>query len=172
MSYTTRRQPQGKVKCYENLLREVLIAELVAIDDYTNTLAYSDIKELNHVIEHILEEEKEHYGMILYLLRKVDREEYEMYKRVLKEGDFKEKPFKVEYGTDKKDRRTILNTIREDIKGELEAVVLYEDLLQEIPEKEGRNILHKIILDEKEHTEELTKVLIKLDKDKYGPISD
>ena len=41
MSYTTKRQPQGKAKCYENILREVLIAELVAIDDYTNTLAYS-----------------------------------------------------------------------------------------------------------------------------------
>ncbi|WP_061994221.1 ferritin family protein [Clostridium sp. ATCC 25772] len=172
MSYTTKRQPQGKAKCYENILREVLIAELVAIEDYTNTLAYSDIKELNHIIEHILEEEKEHYGMILYLLRKVDREEYEMYKRVLKKDEFNEKPFKIQNGDNKKDKRTILNTIREDIKGEFEAVVLYEDLLDEIPDREGKNILHKIILDEKEHAEELTQVLLKIDKDKYGPISD
>lgn len=95
MSYTTERQPQGNIKCYENLLREILIAELVAINDYSATIADSDMKELNHVIEHILEEEKEHYGMILHLLRKIDAEEYESYKKVVKESDFQNKSAKM-----------------------------------------------------------------------------
>ncbi|WP_034439366.1 ferritin family protein [Clostridium ihumii] len=171
MSYTTERQPQGNIKCYENLLREILIAELVAINDYSATIAESDMKELNHVIEHILGEEKEHYGMILHLLRKIDAEEYESYKKVVKESDFQNKSVKNEKIYEKKDRKMILKHIRDNIKGELEAIILYEELITEIPEKEGRNILHKIIIEEKEHTEELTDILIKLDKNGYGPIS-
>lgn len=171
MSYTTERQPEGRVRCYENIIRQMMIAELVAIDDYSTILSQSDIKELNYVLEHILEEEKKHYGLFLQLLRRIDREEWEFYIKVLKKDEGKNlKPIKVEYGNNKKDRRLLLEEIRKNIKGELEAIVLYEDLIEEIPDREGRCIVQEVIKEEKEHTEELTAVLLKLDKDCYGPL--
>ncbi len=172
MSYTTIRQPEGMVYSYDNLLRQAMIAELVAINDYSDILAYSDIKGLNNILEHILEEEKEHYGKLLNLLRKVDEEQYYMYRRVLNENESKYlEPLRIDYGMEKKDRRFILDKLREEIKGELEAIVLYEDQLRKIPDPEGRTIMYEIIMDEKEHVEELTQALLKLDKHKYGPIS-
>ncbi|WP_454053174.1 ferritin family protein [Clostridium sp. Marseille-Q7071] len=172
MSYTTIRHPEGMVYSYDNLLRQAMIAELVAINDYSEILAYSDIKELNNILEHILEEEKEHYGKLLNLLRKVDEEQYYMYRRVLNENESKcLEPLRIDYGMEKKDGRFILDKLREEIKGELEAIVLYEDQLRKIPDPEGRTIIYEIIMDEKEHVEELTQALLRLDKHKYGPIS-
>ena len=171
MSYTTERQPEGRVRCYENIIRQMMIAELVAIDDYSTILSQSDIKELNYVLEHILEEENKHYGLFLQLLRRIDREEWEFYIKVLKKDEGKNlRQVKVEYGNNKKDRRLLLEEIRKNIKGELEAIVLYEDLIEEIPDREGRCIVQEVIKEEKEHTEELTAVLLKLDKDCYGPL--
>ena len=62
-----------------------MIAELVAINDYSEILAHSDIKILNNILHHIMEEEKEHYGRFLNLLRKVDEEQYYRYRQVLEE---------------------------------------------------------------------------------------
>lgn len=172
MSYTTIRQPEGMVHSYDNLLRQAMIAELVAINDYSEILAYSDIKDLNNILEHILEEEKEHYGKFLNLLREVDEEQYYMYRRILNKNESKYlEPLRIDHGMEKKDGRFILDKLREEIKGELEAIVLYEDQLRKIPDPEGRNIMYEIIMDEKEHVEELTQALLRLDKHKYGPIS-
>jgi len=102
----------------------------------------------------------------------VDEEQYYMYRRVLNENESKYlEPLRIDYGMEKKDRRFILDKLREEIKGELEAIVLYEDQLRKIPDPEGRTIMYEIIMDEKEHVEELTQALLKLDKHKYGPIS-
>lgn len=172
MSYTTIRQPEGMVHSYDNLLRQAMIAELVAINDYSEILAYSDIKDLNNILEHILEEEKEHYGKFLNLLREVDEEQYYMYRRILNENEFKYlEPLRIDHGMEKKDGRFILDKLRKEIKGELEAIVLYEDQLRKIPDPEGRRIMYEVIMDEKEHVEELTQALLRLDKHKYGPIS-
>jgi rubrerythrin len=48
----------------------------------------------------------------------------------------------------------ILNFIRKDIKGELEAVILYEQNALEAPYKDIKETYFEIIGDEKEHTED------------------
>ena len=72
MSYTTMRQPQGIPVFFTNLIREAMIGEIVAINDYAKHIADSNISELNEIWEHIMEDEKRHYGMFLKLLRKYD----------------------------------------------------------------------------------------------------
>lgn len=172
MSYTTIRQPEGIVYSYDNLLRQAMIAEIIAINDYSEILAHSDIKELNNILKHIMEEEKEHYGKFLNLLRKVDEEQYYRYREVLDENKSRYlEAFHINHGIEIKDDRVILDEIRKNIKGELEAIILYEDQLRKIPDPEGRRIMYEVIMDEKEHVEELTQALLKLDRDKYGPIS-
>jgi rubrerythrin len=66
------------------------------------------------------------------------------------------------------DRQLILNNVRSDIKGELEAVILYEQHWNEIPIQDVRDVYYEVIKVEKEHTEELTRVLLKYDEDKYN----
>ena len=85
MSYTTDRQPQGRARSTANLLREGMIAELVAIDDYSYFISYTDNREVKEILHHIMEEEKRHYGMFLDALRKVDDEESAMQEKVKNE---------------------------------------------------------------------------------------
>ncbi len=66
------------------------------------------------------------------------------------------------------DKQIILNNIREDIKGELEAIVLYEQHLAIIPYDDVRYALYSIINEEKGHVEHLTQLLLKYDIDKYN----
>ena len=58
------------------------------------------------------------------------------------------------------DKQIILNNLRDDIKGELEAVILYEEELSKFTQKDIRTTLQAIIDDEKEHAEHLTEVLL------------
>lgn len=171
MSYTTNRQPQGIPFYFTNKIREAMIAELVAINDYTNSIASNDIKDINEVFYHIMEEEKEHYGMFLSLLRKYDPEQYRAYEEVKSHLELPEKVKEV--GIEPKhSKENVLNFIRENIKGELEAIVLYEQHLVEVPYKDIKETFRKVINDEKEHSEELTALLMHYDKDKYGPIEE
>lgn len=61
------------------------------------------------------------------------------------------------------DRQLILNNLRLDIKGELEAVILYEQALDAVPCEDVRRVFHQVIADEKGHAEHLTALL-----GKYG----
>jgi rubrerythrin len=70
----------------------------------------------------------------------------------------------------KDNNQLILNAVREDIKGELEAVILYEEELPGLLQKDIRLILHSIILEEKGHAEHLTKLLLKYDPDAYDAL--
>ncbi|OFI01509.1 rubrerythrin [Clostridium acetireducens DSM 10703] len=169
MSYTTKHQPQGKVYCYTNKIREAIIAEIVAINDYAYHIANSKIKEINEVWHHIMEDEKRHYGMFLQLLREFDPIQYKKYIEVKDHIKLSVKTEKQDYCSNYCNEIT-LNNIRNDIKGELEAVILYEQHIVEIPFKRVRDVFLEVINDEKEHLEELTAVLLKYDKDKYGPI--
>ncbi|MCY6959187.1 ferritin family protein [Clostridium brassicae] len=169
MSYTTNRQPQGISYCFTNKIREAMIAELVAINDYAYNIAHSDIKDINEILHHIMEDEKRHYGMFLKLLRKYDPIQYTKYMEV-KEHIKLDKDAKYLNFYDKNSEKMILNFIRDDIKGELEAIILYEEHLMEIPYKDIKETFMKVIEDEKEHVEELTLLLMHYDKDKYGPI--
>lgn len=172
MSYTTDRQPQGIPLNLCNILREAMIAEIVAIEDYSTAIANTENKEVIEIFHHILEDEKRHYGMFLEFLRSVDKEQMEMFKEAQehviitqpKEGknDGKSSKYKI--------KGDVITFIRENIKGELEAIVLYDQHEAQIKDEEGKKLFSSISRDEKEHVEELTKAMIILDKDKYGPI--
>lgn len=170
MSYTTSGMPQGYPYWWTNKIREDMIGELVAINDYREHIAKSNIKDINELWHHIMEDEKRHYGIFLELLRKYDPQQAKKYVEAKEHVELEKKeklPNCHIYS-----QECILNLIRKDIKGELEAVVLYEQHMIEIPNEEVRKALYEIIGDEKEHTEELTLMLMKYDKDEYGPIEE
>lgn len=167
MSYSNPYgQPQGIALLDTNKLREILIAELVAINSYADHIANSNMEDINEAWRSIIKDEKKHYGMILSLLRKYDPAQYQAYKDHL---DYKPRPkspmqtYKPNY-----DKQIILNNVREDIKGELEAVILYEQQLAIIPYPDVSHTLYSIINDEKGHAEHLTRLLLKYDPDEYN----
>lgn len=166
MSYTNRYgQPQGVAKMDTNKLREILIAEIIAIDGYTDHIANSNMEEINAAWNSIMGDEKNHYGMILTLLRKYDPSQYQAYKEHLNKDTAVKSPmqeFVPNYS-----KQIILNNLREDIKGELEAVVLYEQLSHKFPQKDIKSALNFIIDEEKGHAEHLTQLMLKYDSDKY-----
>jgi len=170
MSYTTDRQPQGVVKNDETFLRESLISEIVAINDYSNFLKLTENKEVKELFYHIMEEEKEHYGLFLEELRNLDKEQCKLAQDVNEHLHITMKNSYKEYYSGKENRNLLLLNIRNAIKGELEAIILYESFLNNIESKEVFNLVKKITMDEKEHVEELTRALIILDKDEYGPL--
>ncbi len=189
MSYTNPfGHPQGVSHKVTNLLRQVMIAELVAINGYQNHILTSNITVINEAWYHIMLEEKSHYIIVLDLLRKYDPVEYKYFltphelnsgaasapnisnlQNISKHSSGKkylDLPSQAERITIR-DKPLILNDVRNDIKGELEAVILYEDEIAEIQQKDIRIALQKIINDEKEHTEHLTQVLLHFDPDPY-----
>jgi rubrerythrin len=170
MSYTDPQgQPQGAARHYINKLREILIAEIVAINGYQSHIAHSDIEEINQAWHDIMLDEKKHYGWILSLLRKYDPDQYRQFLEHKKEGAGSKEPLCLETQPDY--LYAILNNIREDVKGELEAVVLYEAEFADFPHKDIRTILHAIIVEEKGHAEHLTRLLLKYDPDEYDQLS-
>lgn len=167
MSYTTPGQPQGEALLLTNFIREALIGEIVAINQYNNHIDSINLADLRMLLYHIMEDEKRHYGMLLNLLRKFDPVQAEKALEVPDHVHIKDRPIKQHYSSDHKDCSLVLNKIREDIKGELEAVILYEDIISKITDDTAKNIIKEITDDEKEHSEELTLALIRLDKDNY-----
>src|SRR3712207_1573423 len=115
-------------------------------------------------------DEKRHYGMFLEALRKCDCVEFEKSLDSISHVEIKNKPLKTRPYEGKDNTSIILKEIRDNIKGELEAVLLYESIIEEIDDKEIQNLLQRIANEEKEHTEELTQALIRLDKDPFGPL--
>ncbi|MDF2987727.1 MAG: ferritin-like protein [Eubacterium sp.] len=210
MSYTNPHgQPQGAATRVTNLLRQIIIAEIVAINSYQNHISNSDISEINQVWHHIMVNEKSHYIIAMNLLRKYDPVQYKYLSnsqeampgsaipttdfsgtesvsnsgagsntntnssassgsRSRKSSGSSSRPqTEIQAAKPVYDKYKILNYLREDIKGELEAVILYEDELASIQHKDVRSALQKIIDDEKHHAEHLTQVLLKHDPDPY-----
>lgn len=62
---------------------------------------------------------------------------------------------------------TVLKMLREDIRGELCAINQYQEHIESAGDKKIKKLLEHIILDEKEHLAELTKLLIHLDKNQH-----
>ena len=118
-----------------------------------------------------MEEEKEHYGLFLEQLRRIDREQKEVQEKVSGEESISSKQ-KIKEHISKNLRGNLLDNIRLAIKGELEAVVLYDELVEHLDDKEIIDVVRHVTREEKEHVEELTKALLILDKDSYGPISN
>jgi rubrerythrin len=169
MSYTTENgQPQGHAYFFTNKIREALIAEIIAINGYAEHIANSNIKDINAAWKSIMQDEKKHYGMLLTLLRKYDPVQYQEYNEHKNdESSVKStmQTYKPEY-----DKQLILNNVRQDIKGEFEAVILYEQDLVEIPHQDVKEVLFSIITEEKGHVEHLTRILLKYDSDKYDSL--
>jgi|AntRauTorcE11897_2_1112592.scaffolds.fasta_scaffold00016_18 rubrerythrin len=169
MSYTTEGHPQGVARTTVNLIRESLMAELVAINKYNKHIKNSQFEQLNETWHHILEDEKRHYGMFLELVRKYDPVQLEMFEKAKQDVDLTtegyEKQFEPEYS-----KQILINNIRSDIKGELEAILLYEKQLSRFRFKDIKQVFEEVIQDEKEHVEELTLAMQILDDDSYGPI--
>lgn len=169
MSYTNPLGlPQGMAEKITNKLRQIIIAEIVAINGYQYHISNSNMADINEVWHHIILDEKKHYGLAINLLRKYDTIEYKFSIAQHESNSSNKSPmqiYKPSY-----DKQIILNNLRDDIKGELEAVILYEDELSEFTQKDIRSTLLTIIDDEKEHTEHLTEVLLKYDPDPYGSI--
>jgi len=167
VSYTNRYgQPQGFAKLDTNKLREILIAEIIAINGYTEHIQNSNMEDINAAWTSIMGDEKKHYGMILTLLRKYDPSQYKSYKEHI--GDKAGSKSPMQTFTPNYEKQIILNNIREDIKGEFEAVILYEPQLASIPYYDVRYALYSIINEEKGHAEHLTQLLLKYDSTKYN----
>lgn len=170
MSYTTNGAPQGAPISKTNLIQEAMIGELIAINEYANHIADSNNSEINTTWEHIMEDEKRHYGMLLDLLRRYDSTQMSQYLKVKEhihaEGGRKYSLYGPQYSS-----HLILNNLRKDIKGELEAIILYDNNVNQINIREIRDVLYEIISDEKEHVEELTFLLQKYDMHSYGPLN-
>jgi len=162
MSYTTScGQPQGTPMCFTNRIREALIGEIIAINGYAEHIANSHMEEINAAWKSIMKDEKEHYGMLLKLLHKYDLDQYAGYQEHKADHNGPATPlqaYKPDY-----DNQIILNNIRLDIKGELEAVIRYEQEFADIPFEDSREVFYRIIVDEKGHLEHLTRILLKYD---------
>ena len=170
MGYTTDRHPQGLLKDIETLLREGMIAEVVAINDYTRFISATDNKEVKDLFNHIREEEKHHYMEFLDALRSIDEEECELAKEFSENPPISERDKYKDEIRVKNPKNALLTDIRNAIKGELEAIILYEDIISNLKDEKIIEIIRHITKEEKEHTEELTKALTILDKDKYRPL--
>jgi rubrerythrin len=169
MSYTyPHAQPQGVAILDTNKLREILIAEIYAINGYSDHIANSNMEDINKAWKSIMGDEKKHYGMILSLLRKYDSAQFQAYKDHIGDKAGPKSPMQIY--TPSYDKQIILNNLREDIKGELEAVILYEQLLRIIPYNDVRYALYSIVNEEKGHAEHLTQLLLKYDTDKYNDL--
>jgi len=166
MSYTYPTGfPQGTACLFTNKLREVLIAEIIAINGYQAHIANSDMPDVNEAWHSIMEDEKKHYGWILSLLRRYDPVEYQMH--LVNQARRAGPKSPMQAFTPQYDRQIILNNLREDIKGELEAVILYEEELPLLPYPDIRDTLQAVIDEEKSHTEYLTEIVLKYDPDLY-----
>lgn len=172
MSYTNNRQPQGTAFSTKNFLRETMIGELVAINDYSEHIHLCNLPDIKEIFHHLLDEEKKHYGMLLDALRRIDPVQCEKFNEVKEDIKIKSKPLKnnSEKMKGPLGPLNLLTAIRMDIKAELEAIIAYEDVLQKINDAVLKAMLEEIIADEIEHVEELTKILTSLDKGCYGPI--
>jgi rubrerythrin len=154
-------------KCFLDHIREAMIAEIVAINGYTEHIANSDIEGINSLWRNIMQDEKDHYGMFLKLIHKYDPEEYRLY---IKHAHDYIPVLSTHMYRPQYDIQLILNNIRQDIKGELEAVVLYDQIMRSMPYKDAKDVFAFVINAEKEHIEHLTRALMQYDPDQYDDL--
>ncbi len=66
-----------------DMLREDLMSELQAINQYQEHILSLDNEEAMATLEHIIEEEKEHVAELLRLIQNLDPVQAEKFKRIL-----------------------------------------------------------------------------------------
>ncbi len=158
MSYTTEGMPQGKPITSKGLIRDALIGELNAINAYQTTLEFSNIPHLNKFILEIMHDEIHHYHLLTEYLNKLDKEQAELFKEVQKKDynvDYTLNPLEIKAPT----QLNILSQLRKNIKGELEAILSYDEIEQTLKDPAGKALIHAITKDEKEHIAELDKLV-------------
>jgi len=155
---------------YTENIRELMQAELQSINQYQRHIDESDIPELNEIWQYIMENEKGHYGMLLELLRRLDIEQAAQYENVKELNIMMPSKIQITPPIVKKSRLEILSNVRNDLSLELGTINKYEALVMKAPVSPILQIISTINQDEKEHVEQLTKVLLELDTDKYGSL--
>ncbi len=151
-----KNQPTGKLNPEGlSILRNLVVGELTAVDTYKTHLLQSDNQPLNNIIEEILADEERHIQMLEHIIRKYDPKQEEYFiiaeEELPKINNFGNKYASKDYN--------IINSLINEIKGELEAINHYEKstMLFNIPEI--KKTLTELMNDEKQHMAELTKML-------------
>ncbi len=158
MSYTTEGMPQGVPVSQKGLIRNALIGEINAINNYQRSIAYSDITKLNAFLLEIMNDEIRHYTLLTEYLNKLDKEQADAFKEIKKSGfnvDYKQNPFEVKM----QPTTNIVSQLRNNIKGELEAILSYDEIEFKLRDQEGKTLIHNITNDEKEHIAELDALI-------------
>lgn len=85
MSFSFEEMGERQLAIQDDLemLREDLIGELQAINQYEGHILSLDNEEAVSALEHIVEEEKEHVAELLRLIENLDPGQAEKFKRIL-----------------------------------------------------------------------------------------
>lgn len=81
MTYESEYEEEEDVDIVLEMLREDLIGELQAINQYQEHVDSIDDEEARKVLEHIRDDEKEHVAELTKLIQKLDPIQAEMFKR-------------------------------------------------------------------------------------------
>ena len=82
-SYEENYEEQLAIQDDLDMLREDLIGELQAINQYQEHVLDLENEEAVNTLEHIIEEEKEHVAELLRLIQNLDPAQAEKFKRIL-----------------------------------------------------------------------------------------
>ena len=82
-SYEENYEEQLAIQDDLDMLREDLIAELQAINQYQEHVLDLENEEAVNTLEHIVEEEKEHVAELLRLIQNLDPSQAEKCKRII-----------------------------------------------------------------------------------------
>ena len=85
MSHSFEEMSEEQLAIQDDLdmLREDLIGELQAINQYQEHILDLENEEAVNTLEHIIEEEKEHVAELLRLIQNLDPAQAEKFKRIL-----------------------------------------------------------------------------------------
>ncbi len=158
MSYTTEGMPQGMPISSKGFIRDALIGEINAINNYQRSIGYSDIPELNKFLLEIMKDEIHHYHLLTEYLNKIDKEQAEMFQKYKPQNfnvDFKQNPMDVKFPP----TTNITSQLRMNIKGELEAILSYDEIESKLKDPQGKALIHAITKDEKQHIAELDAMI-------------
>ncbi len=164
MSYTTILQCQNNNDI--TFLMEGMISELTAVNDYSYSLTLTENKKVKDTLYQIMKENKKHYGAFFKALQTTDKEFFSASQHIDDRNKNNLKISNNEY-LDSKESKLLLTSIRNAIKDELEAIMLYTNFLDNIKSNELFKIIKVISLNKKEHIEKLTKLLNLIDSDSY-----
>jgi rubrerythrin len=81
MSYESDYEDEGSPELDLELLREDLVGELQAINQYQDHIDTIDDEEARKVLEHIRDDEKEHVAELTKIIQKIDPLQAEMFKK-------------------------------------------------------------------------------------------